>query len=247
MPPRPTDLLGQRLLNAAERTYIINWLFTYGGSVDPTKLLAGGNFRDAANTGTDVNKVVAFLGAPTNYKLFNRLQIRYRKGANGFVGAPVILNDAVAVGSTVDPFGFAPYIHPGQFGPAATTTGAFVNTNRVAGIVDGSPDSAGIRVINTLAGKGVASPVFWENIGNKITFRYKGNASGSYTSPDIVVQPYPTHDVFTNGILSKVYGQALTPLANFNANPYPFGPGGRGGDAASPAVPTARIPLYTVP
>ena len=65
---------------------------------------------------------------------------------------------------------------------------------------------------------------------------------------------YSPHYVYVNGSLSAPTTagglsllQALTPLGNFTANPYPFGPGGRGGDAGSPADPGARIPLYTVP
>jgi len=123
-------------------------------------------------------------------------------------------------------------------------------------INDGSPDSGAIRAFNTLTGKDLppgSSPVFWENIGTKITFSV---ANG--TAPGLVLQPYPTYYEYRNGTRVSTRPQAASPLGNFAPNPYPFGtviciglggitPGGRCGDASSAAAGSARVPPYTTP
>ena len=102
---------------------------------------------------------------------------------------------------------------------------------------------------------GVAQPKLWENIGSKISFWVQNGVA-----PVITVQPYPTYYAYRNGVQVNVYPQAATPAAHFYPNPYPFGtvpcptpfgnvPGGRCGDAASPADASARVPPsgYTQP
>jgi hypothetical protein len=129
----------------------------------------------------------------------------------------------------------------------------------MAQINDGSPDAGAVRAFNTLEGEDVSSPLFWENIGSRMTFSFDGG-----TSPQLVLQPYPTYYEFHNGSLVHVYPEASTPVANFNPNPYPSGtatchqtspfdgitritPGGRCGDQAAPPDVSARIPSYVQP
>jgi hypothetical protein len=245
-PQRASDPAGLVPLNASERTYLIEWMFKYGASSDPRLAIPGNDFRDAGDLGTNENEVANFLDTETNYKLFNRLQIRYRVGTNGFNGMPTVLRHSVATGDTVDPLGLFPYIHNGQDGPAMTNS-PFSGANRVSSIVDGSPDSLGIRAMNTLTAVGVANPVWWENIGNKMTFRHDGNAAGSFTMPDFAFANYPTHNIYVNGTFDRAIAQWPTPFGHFVTNPYPFGPGGRGGDGESPAAFGARAPDWTVP
>ncbi len=123
---------------------------------------------------------------------------------------------------------------------------------------DGSPDSGAVRAFNTLEGKNVSSPVFWENIGSKITFTVDGGPN-----PQIAYQLYPTYYEYHNGTFVRQYPEAQTPRENFFPNPYPPGivpchkiqpdgsiqitPGGRCGDQASSPDVTARIPIYVQP
>jgi hypothetical protein len=154
--------------------------------------------------------------------------------------------------------GAYPNTFSGQAGPA---NGLLANTNSVreAQINDGSRDSGAVRAFNTLEGKDVSSPVFWENIGSNITFSPNGG-----TSPQLVLQPYPTYYEFHNGTFVTQYPEAALPLLNFNPNPYPSGtvpcqitspldsqtrvtPGGRCGDQASAPDVSARTPSYVQP
>ena len=250
------------VLVAADRDYILHWMFKYAGNTDPALPIGGidgGDFRDSTNSYLDWGEVGAFVNTATNYKLFNRLQIKFLKDTSGFKGSPIVLQQATAIGTTVNPCGPstippAPTIMPGQAGPAnGPPTIISTSNTRVTLINDGSPDAAGIRIFNTLTGNGVPAPLFWENIGSKITFRYDGG-----TAPQIVVQPYPTYYDYRNGTQVGTVPQAASPLNNFLLNPYPFGtvwcsyitgttPGGRCGDASSPADSSARIPAYIVP
>ena len=240
-------------LTGVDRTYILNWLFKFAGNSNPSSgVIPGGDFRNAANTFQDESEVAAFYSLKTNYKLFNRLQIKYLDD-----GAPQVIHQPTGIGDTVNPcgpWGPALAVYPGQSGPANGPP-AIVLSNRVTLINDGSPDAGAIRAFNTLMGNGVAgTPVFWENIGSSIKFYFSGA-----TSPVITLQPYPTYYEYRNGRFFGSTAQAAQPAGNFVPNPYPFGtvecytplvgttPGGRCGDAVSPADASARIPPYTVP
>jgi hypothetical protein len=94
--------------------------------------------------------------------------------------------------------------------PNLTQTTNFASFARVASINDGSPDCDAVKAFNTLTGENVSNPVFWENIGTKITFWANGGPS-----PQLVLQPYPTYYEFRNGRLVNTYPQASTPRANF--------------------------------
>ncbi len=240
-------------LTGLDRTYILNWLFKFADNANPSTVIPGGDFRNASDTFQDESEVSAFYGLKTNYKLFNRLQIKYLDG-----GVPqVVRPPTTGIGDTTNPCGPwwpALAVYPGQSGDANGPP-AIVLSNRVTLINDGSPDAGAIRAFNTLTGNGVTgTPVFWENIGSKIQFWLNGATSGTIT-----VQPYPTYYVYRNGKRVTTIPQAAQPIGNFVTNPYPFGtvecstplrgttPGGRCGDAESPADSSARVPPYIVP
>jgi Glucodextranase, domain B/Carboxypeptidase regulatory-like domain len=247
-------------LTPADRSYVLNWLFKFAGNTDPSTVIAGGDFRNSATSFTDDNKVSTFLADPTNFKLFNRFQVKFRVSGGTFNGSPTVLRQQTGIGTTHNPcgtvLGFLG-LFPGQSGPAngppqVTSPG----NDRVSLINDGSPDSGAIRAFDTLTGKDLpagTTAVFWENIGTRIGFTASGGPTAS-----VVVQPYPTYYEYHNGTLVKTTPQAATPLGNFLTNPYPFGtvsclglggltPGGRCGDASSPADSSARVPTFTLP
>jgi hypothetical protein len=248
-------------LTPIDRSYVLNWVFKFGSNADPTTVIPGGNFRDPASSGTDEGKVSGFIGTTTNYKLYNRFQIKYRVAAGGgFNGAPTILHQDTRIGTTKNPCGsvlgllgtFDGQSGPNNGPPPASPAGG----TRVTLINDGSPDSGAIRAFNTLTGKDLppgTTAVFWENIGTKISF-----SVGNGTAPTVVLQPYPTYYEYRNGTLVSTRPQAPSPLGNFATNPYPFGtaiciglggitPGGRCGYATGAPEPSARVPPYTVP
>ena len=239
-------------LNWAERTYLLDWLFKFSANTSPTTILKG-DLRNVAGTAIDYTKVAAFVGTSTNYKLYNRLQIRYVPGPNGnFAGAPVVLQQATSIGTTASPLTLPPPLpafFPGQKGPANSAAASVVHNNRVSSIVDGSPDKDGVEVFNTLTKFIGTTPVYWGDIGDKITFHSAGTL-GYYTDPDFTPADYPSFYVYLNGRLDIRYysRQAATPLAHFVKNPYPWGPGG-GSDLAQAGLPppAAPSPLYTAP
>jgi hypothetical protein len=247
-------------LTAADRSYVLNWLFKFGSNTDPTTVIPGGDFRNSATSFTDDTKVANFTADPTQFKLFNRFQVKFRVAGGAFNGSPIVLHQQTGIGTTHNPcgtvLGFLG-LFPGQSGPAngpPQTTN--VGNTRVSQINDGSPDAGAIRAFDTLTGKDLppgTTAVFWENIGTRISFSAGGGPTAS-----VVVQPYPTYYEYHNGTLVNTTPQAASPLGNFQTNPYPFGtvsclgvggltPGGRCGDASSPADSSARVPTYTLP
>ena len=254
-------------LTAAERDYILHWMFRFGGNLDPRgtrsngqQVIPGTDFRDLTDSFTDETEFSAFIGEATLYKLVNRFQIRYRSTGSAFLGSPIVLKTGTWRGNTTNPcgevMGFLDEFSS-QRGPADIGSAGIGASNQTITLInDGSPDSGAIRAFNTLRGKAVApfgwTPLFWENIGSAIRFRFDGG-----TAPSLVLQPYPTYYEYRNGKYLGKITQAATPLGNFATNPYPFGtlwcvgtqgitPGGRCGNAELPRDPSARIPNYTV-
>ena len=245
-------------LTPIDREYILDWLFFYAANTDPTTVLPGGNFRDSSIQFTSESTFTNFVNTPTNYKLVNRLQVKFRSAGSGFNGPPTILNGPVpSIGTTINPCGYT-VTFAGQIGPANGSLPIYEGT-RMSQINDGSPDSKAVRAFNTLEGKDVTNAVFWENIGSRITFSFDGGPT-----PQVVLQPYPTYYEYHNGALVHEYPEAGQPVLNFNPNPYPSGtvpctiispldsvgrttPGGRCGDQASPPDPSARTPSYVQP
>jgi hypothetical protein len=245
------------LMTQTDRTFVLYWLFKYGSSADPATVIPGGDFR-SGTFGTDEDKVRTFRGTPTNYKLFNRLQVKFTLGPGGlgFAGAPIVLHRDVGVGTTENPCGpVADFgaLFPGQTGPANNLLSVRdVPISHVSLINDASPDANAVEAFNFLVYK-LLPAVFWEDIGSQISFSATGGPV-----PIVVVQPYPTYYEYHNGIRVQITPQASTPLGNFQTNPYPFGtvpctrslttvPGGRCGEASLPPDPTARTPAYVIP
>lgn len=262
---RPGVMPASESMTAVDRDYILKWMFKWGSNKNPATKIPGGDFRDAQNTRIDEDEVNNFRDTRTNYKLFNRLQIKYRPFGSGFREPRVIKGFKTAIGTTENPchefvflgFTIVPGLFPGQRGPADNKV--LIDLSRVASINDGSPDDGAVRAFNTLTGKDLPegqTPVFWEDIGSQIKFKLDGS-----TSPEVIVQPYPTYFIYKNGRFAPpAIPQALTPLGNFQQDPYPFGkvhcsvlfgifgvtPGGRCGDATNPNS-SARTPDYVKP
>lgn len=213
-----------------------------------------------------------------------------------FNGPPTMLQQGAIVGATVNPTGLPPDFGPilntlsqlpfpfnvgpieaawanhtlldPQAGPANGLIGPVPATDHISQCNDGSPEIPAIRAFNTLTGLGVANPLFWQNIGSKITFNC------GVPAPTPINENYPTYYIYQNGLLVKVVKQAKTPNGHFYANPYPFGtdpsyglppqgpgqipmvpglpcfptiPGGRNGLATLPGDTSSSTPAYTVP
>lgn len=223
--------------------------------------------------------------------------VQFKSGSPPCFDNPIVLQSGAIVGATVNPTGVPPdfientinllshlpppfnvlftiaswtaagLLQP-QYGPANGIIGTDPENTLISKINDGSPDIFAIRAFNTLEGLDVPNPVFWENIGSKITFRCGD------TGPTPVRQNYPTYYRYDNGIFNRRYDQARRPQDHFNTAPYPFGTvptwglpptppdsiplidslpmlptinGGRNGIATLPADVSAGIPAYTLP
>jgi hypothetical protein len=258
-----TDHFSLATVQPLDRTYILDWMFKFGGNSDPAQVIPGGSFLDATGVAADPAKVSAFTAIDTNYKLVNRFQVKMRVtiplgGVPYFTVPPTILQgqNMQLIGTTVNPCGAAAGFlgfFPGQSGArnafqVSSATGGAQFNNSMSIINDGSPDANAIEAFNTLAGLGTSAPVFWESIGSRITV-----TATSGTAPLVTVQPYPTYYVYVNGRQTSTYPEATDPHNQFQPNPYPFGtvscarplgvvPGGRCGDAVSAPDSTARIP-----
>ena len=304
IPATVTTFLGMPIpvsLSNVDLNYILLWLFTYGSNSDPGVVLPAlgvtgrADFFDPATNFTSSAQVAAYLSSLESYKLFNRLQVKFLTNGTSFLAFPTVLQQAVGVGTTTNPCGPAtvpplivsvvppiftppvtvPALFPGQIGPKngppaiVVVNAANPSGIRISQINDGSPDAGAIRAFDEISF--IVTPpdtVYWENIGSQITFS-PGGPTGS-----IVQQPYPTYNIYVNGVLTAIRPQAASPFGNFQAAPYPFGtvpcpfgtivslpgspffapilgtiPGGRCGDASSPPDPTVRTPppIYTVP
>jgi hypothetical protein len=251
---------GAGLLSDADRSYILYWMFFYAANVDPTVAL-GGDFRDPNIGFTSGAKVANFLFFTTNYKLFNRFQVKYRVflDGSGFNGTPVILQGAPpSIGSTNNPCGITPQVD-GQAGPSNALV-ATTAPGTISQINDGSPDQIAVAAFNTLTGKDTNPAVFWENIGTKISFSYNYG-----TNPLLALQPYPDYYVYQNGRMVSERPEASSPILNFNPAPFPSGtvpceynpypdqpadpslylitPGGRCGMQSLPPDPSVRLPF----
>ncbi len=106
-----------------------------------------------------------------------------------------------------------------QTGPANGIIGPVPATNHISQINDGSPEIPGIRAFNTLTAMDEQTPLFWQNIGSKITFTC---GTPSATLPPIT-ENYPTYNMYVNGAMVFVRPQAALPNGHFFASPYPFG------------------------
>lgn len=221
-----------------------------------------------------------------------------------FNGAPIVLQHDALVGQTVNPTNIPPdfiqntlnwlaelpapynwgflapswttnfFLNP-QYGPANGLVGPTGDLTHISQCNDGSPDIFATRAFNTLMAMDVPNPLFWQNIGSKITFKC-GSTSPVYQLPE----NYPTYYLYQNGIKTLSFVQATSPKGHFFASPYPFGtdpsygllpqwpggtpvlpaipglpsppsfptlPGGRNGIATLPGDASSPTPPYTVP
>lgn len=244
------------VLNESERQYILNWMFKYADNPDPFVVIGAQSFRDTYDEYINYSLVDDYKSDKTRYKLFNHFQVRFRASGGLFTEVVVLRADTV-VGDTPNPCGPVPggflAVLPGQAGPASGPPPVIHENHRINLINDGSPDAGAIRAFNTLMGKTVPYPVYWESIGDRIRFSVATLTDGAVT-----VQPYPTYYVFLNGRFVTVYTQAPEPDDHFYVNPYPFGivpcerfwgitPGGRCGNAKDPRHPSARTPDFILP
>jgi len=207
---RPNDDgSGQSSINGDEKEYMLNWLFKYGSNPEPPT-----SFSDSSSLNS-------YRDVATNYKLYNRFQIKYVIDESGDIfessTQPYVFPDSgVRIGSTIDPVN--QFIVPGEAGPNNGAQ-AITEDKYYHNVVDGTPDTAAVSAFNTLM-----APDLWNNIGCRITF---GVEHG--WDYEIVEQAYPTYTVYekqSDGSFDKVdeLDQAASPSAHFNSNPYPSGP-----------------------
>lgn len=199
---RPGPAVG---MTSDEKTYILRWMFKFAGNSAPPNSFA---------TEESLNQ---FRNDLTNYKLYNRFQIKYLLSDDGtkFKEKPKILKDdvpATRIGTTIDPIFHNP--DPGQKQEAdgrqqIKDDKAYHQTN------DGSPSGIAVKAFNALV-----SPLKWNDIGSTITFGI--DLGFRY---EIKQQVYPTFYIYEriedgSFYLYQVIPQAATPEGNFNSNPY---------------------------
>jgi hypothetical protein len=194
-----------RSLTAAERTYILNWMFKFAANFCSKDRCPPSSFASAPELET------FRVSKRTSYKLFNRLQVKYLAEGGKFKGAPIIVRQATEIGVTNNPiFDFE---EAGAAGPANGKY-AVVNSDTAFLINDGTPTSVAVSAFDTLA-----DPLKWSNIGSRIEV---GSALG--TGFEVFTQVYPTYWVFENLGRVRVIPQAPAPIGNFSLAPYPPGP-----------------------
>jgi len=242
-------------LTIADRTYILNWMFKYSANPDPSSQIDGGSFLNSTTGETDESKISDYLSNPHRFKLFNRLQVRFLvdTGDEGSVAIRLpltVLHRDARIGVTLNPFGRVLNFldeFPGQAGPFNDRLKVGDDRRHIAHINDGSPDSDAIKAFDTLTATDLpsgATPVWWENIGSQIRFRMSENMGATAF---ILTANYPTYYIYTNGRRTSISLQAASELEHLQPDPYPFGPGGRSGDASSPPANGARRPPWTIP
>jgi hypothetical protein len=256
--PYPSLFLG---FTKNDRHYLLNWLFKFPANPDPTQ---NGAPDFLTNGVIDYSKVAAFKADTLAYKLFNHYQVKFRVDPDGgafdlFNGPVMQIWQDTTAGVTQDVI--VGWLHPPQMGP---NDGVTRSTTSMIGLInDASPEATGVNVFSELMGdnRNPDTAVFWENIGSRITF------TPTSTQPTLTLQNYPTYYWYANGNAPAIaLTQALEPSGHFFPSAplaaYPFGdnpsngagtdwglfgnpvPGGRNGDATSPADATSRIPPY---
>lgn len=192
------------LLNQNEKLYVLNWQFRFAGNdcsvgrCPPDSFANNAAVEDTLNNHRD------------SYKLFNRLQIKFRVDGGNFKGGnpDAVLHHTAAIGVTHDPLFGIPV--PGQPGPVNDAY-AIKNSNTAHHVNEGSPASIAVAGFNSLA-----NPLKWNDIGSRIA-----EGPGTQTGKQISVQVYPTYNIYSNGNQNDPQiPQAGQPIQNFNTNPY---------------------------
>jgi sugar lactone lactonase YvrE len=184
-------------LSPADRLYILNWMFKFGGNDQPPFEFANELLLDA------------FPLTLYRYKLFNRLQVKYLVDA-GAITSVTPIRRAVSIGWTVDPI-TGVLLFPGEAG--LHDRDFIVTSNEIHQVNDGTPDAPAVRSFNTLM-----NPLKWSHIGSKIRFRLDDPEA------EVKRQIYPTYFIYKNRILIDIRPQAPNPSEVFSSTPYPPGP-----------------------
>ena len=163
----------------------------------------------------------------TVYKMLNHFQVRYLLDAatGQKIDSMRALNHGLTqntwIGITADPLTAILGVS-GQKGPlegkVSQPGGAmgYINTGIIRQVNDGSPDEHAVKGFATLTRH---LDAFWEDIGSQIYFKI-----GKF-EPTMIVQTYPTYEMFVNGEHEKTDPQAETPIGHFYYKSYPFGLG----------------------
>ena len=194
-----------RSMTAAERTYVLNWMFKFGANFCASGRCPPNSF--ASNSELDNFRT----SKRTSYKLFNRFQIKYLAEGGMFKGSPTVVRQATEIGVTNNPVWDIE-----ESGAAGPNNGKYATANGDTAFLinDGTPTSIAVSAFNTLA-----DPLKWSNIGSRIEL---GAALGS--NYQIFTQVYPTYFVFGNLTKKQTIPQAPAPIGNFSTTPYPPGP-----------------------
>ena len=204
----------------ADKTYVLNWMFKYSANFHPPH-------PDGPPTKfADEDELSEFVELPTNYKLYNRLQINYTCDSSGFGNTPVTRHAEAYIGVTIDPV-FRSHV-PGVAGPQ--NNNCMITIDQYALVNDGTPASAAVRAFDSLL-----YPLKWNDIGSQIDegIQFDRNPTQAPSiglqAYNVKNQVYPTYYIYerlNDGAyyLMKVVQQAKNPSDNFNVNPYPPGP-----------------------
>ena len=199
------NLFGTQIfLNPDEKTYILNWQFRFAGNDCNVGLCPPASFANNEAVLDNLNN------HRDSYKLFNRLQIKFRVDAGNFKGGSpdAVLHRAAGIGVTHDPLFGLPV--PGASG-VINDNYAVKNANTAHHVNEGSPSAIAVSGFNTLA-----SPLKWNDIGSRIV-----EGASQKTGKQIFVQVYPTYNLYSNGAQNDPQiPQAPEPIQNFTTSPF---------------------------
>ncbi len=194
----PSDIT--KKLTAADKAYILNWLFKYASNSKP----ASSYTQTALET---------FRTSGLGYKLYNRFQIRYDiADGDDYLTQAVILHKDAMVGITTDPIFGLPV--PGQAGP--NQDAIIKSHNDAFHVNEADPDPPAVSAFNTLV-----SPKNWNHIGSSIEEGVNTNYIYNF-----LTQVYPTYYVYERDATGTftlqsnlTVPQAPDPVANCTAAP----------------------------
>ena len=189
---RPGGILNG-FLTQVEKTYILNWLFKGGANPTPPASFAAKanieNFRE--------NKIY-------NYKLFNRIQMKYVLNTSGQAEQITLIEEKAKLGKSRDPvlFGIAGLseVEGENHGDTETADPSSIRS-------EGSPNSLTVDVFNVLASPGV-----WSHIGVTIM---QGTSFGGGTGKSVDTTNFPTFNIYDNGALIDQQNSTNEPLVHF--------------------------------
>lgn len=190
-------------MTTQDKLYILNWMFKYGANSPPPDSFDG---EEALEN---------FKKEKTNYKLYNRFQVKYLVNEDGteFKDVPIILKSGTTTGSTIDPVSrlivFESTVGNHEGAIKIKGNKLYYQTN------DGSPDDIAVGAFNTLRNQ-----YKWSHIGSSICFGVDHKLKY-----DFLYQKYPTYNLYEqqkDGEFKLVDSkkQAARPRDNFSTDPY---------------------------